>query len=93
MNPADYEHHLKTTSEMLAYVASAERAAGAAAWLGDISFIQNNWSLLKLVTYFMDHKEINLGSIRINSQDYEQWDYHNPGLEDELAGKTQGQEN
>jgi hypothetical protein len=87
LDPADYDHHLKTTSEMLAFVAAGRRPA-VFAYFGDISFINNDWSLLKLVTYCMDHKGVDLEYIKINSGDYEQWDYRNPELEAELAGRT-----
>jgi hypothetical protein len=35
----------------------------------------------------MDHKQIKIDYIKINSQDYERWDYRNPELEAELAGR------
>jgi hypothetical protein len=84
-DPADYEHHLKTTSELLSFVGATRR--NFVAFLGDISFSLDNWSLMKLMTYLLDNHSIRLGNIRINSQDFEQWEYLNPELESELAGK------
>jgi hypothetical protein len=36
----------------------------------------------------MDASGIDIGAIRINSIQYEQWDYHYPKLEAELAGRS-----
>jgi hypothetical protein len=70
---------------MLAWVAAAQNTN--IAFVGDISFYNKDWSLFKLLIYLMDHKQIKIDYIKINSQDYERWDYRNPELEAELAGR------
>jgi hypothetical protein len=84
LDPTDYENHIETTSEMLSYIAAAQRSVVAI--MGDISFTLKNWPLLKLATRILDHEPIDIDAIRIDANDYERWDYHNPTLETELAG-------
>jgi hypothetical protein len=83
LNPLDYEHRVETTSEMLTYVGASWSLTYA--FMGDLEDTTNNWPLLKIATRILDKKEITLSNVRINSKEFEQWDYVNPELDAELA--------
>jgi hypothetical protein len=80
---ADYESRVATTSEMLMFVAAARRSR--VAYLGKMEFWVKSWPLTKLGTHLLDQRSVDLDGIRVNANDYEQWDYLNPELEAELA--------
>jgi hypothetical protein len=83
LDPLEYEHHVETTSELLSYIGAAQSTVFG--FLGDIDSVTKNWPLLKLTTCILDREPIDIDAIRINSNDYEQWDYRNTKLEAELA--------
>jgi hypothetical protein len=84
LDPADYESKVATTSEMLMLVAAARRSR--VAYLGNMEFWLKSWPLTKFATHLLDQRSVDLDAIRVNANDYEQWDYLNPELEAELAG-------
>jgi hypothetical protein len=53
--------------------------------IGDIGWASNNYPLLKLVIKFMDDRSINVGDIRFNANDDEEWDYLNGSFDAEIG--------
>ena len=83
LDPLDYEHRVETTSELLSYVGATWTSIFG--FMGDIEETMKNWPLLKVATRVLDKAGIEVEKIRINADDYEQWDYINPELDAELA--------
>jgi len=84
LDPQDYDHRVETTSEMLEYVAAALRSP--VAFVGNLTLTQQrNVPLLKLTASLLDGEPIKMDAIRINAENWEQWDYRYPRFEAELA--------
>lgn len=81
-NPKDYENGIVTTSEMLHLLASLDKFP--IAYWGDFVWLKDNYPLLKLFIYVADNHEYNLGHIRINADDFEEWDYVNRDYDEEI---------
>jgi hypothetical protein len=82
LDPASYPDHLSTTSELLKYAASSANLS--VGYLGDIGWAMNDFRLMKIMIRMLDHNAIDVGAIRVDSDDYERWDYSNPEFEAEV---------
>ncbi|MCU1267208.1 MAG: divergent domain protein [Acidobacteria bacterium] len=81
-NPDDYSNKVTTTSEVLHYIAAM--ANGRIGVFDDFfDPAKQNYPLLKLV-FAASKAEFDLNSLRINVDDYEEWDYLNPAFNDKL---------
>lgn len=85
LDPADYPDHLKSTSELLKFVAGSHRTH--IAFIGDTSWQANDFRLLKVMMRLLDNKPVDLSAIRINVDDPEEWDYSNPAFESEIGAR------
>jgi hypothetical protein len=83
LDPAEYASGITSTSELLRFLASLMNA-GQVAYFGDIAWCKDNYSLLKLWADLMDHARIDIKRLRINAEDYEEWDYVNPVVDLEI---------
>jgi hypothetical protein len=85
LDPSEYPTRITSTSELLRFLASLVNAGHLHyAYLGDATWYNDDYSLLKLWSYFMDNERIDIDSLRINSEDYEEWDYVNPVVDLEI---------
>jgi hypothetical protein len=80
--PQDYPDRIETTSELLEYAAALLNSelivdAGDPFWI-------TRYSWIKFMTRFMEDKGIDLGRIRVNESDPEEWDFVNTELDYEL---------
>jgi hypothetical protein len=85
LDPADYPDHLKTTSELLKFVAGSHRTH--IGFIGDTSWQANDFRLLKVIMQLLDNESVDLSAIRINVDDPEEWDYSNPVFESEIGAR------
>jgi hypothetical protein len=83
LDPSTYASGIGSTSDMLRYAASFANVEPLAN-MGDPTWLDENYSLLKLWADFIDNGKIELGRLRINAEDYEEWDYQNPKLDLEI---------
>jgi hypothetical protein len=83
-DPADYDEHVRTTSEMLLYVASYFNA-GVVSFAGDARWYANNYALMKLTIKTMDERSLKIQDIRFNTNDPEEWDYLNGAFDVEVS--------
>lgn len=81
--PLDYPGQLSTTSELLAFLSAFTSASVVN--FGRLDAMAPNRALMKLLLDLLDTQSWVIGRIRINADDYEEWDYHNPSAEAELA--------
>lgn len=81
----DYPGKFETTSELLEYVAAIINS-GPVTFIGDPYWIPRH-SWVKFLVNLLDHHEVGLGKIRVNTEDPEEWDFENTGLDYELGGK------
>ena len=84
LDPADYHEHLSITSEMMRYIASSARLSFA--FVGDLGWAINNFRITKLLISISDRDPIDPAIIRINANDFEEWDYLNSKFEAETIG-------
>lgn len=80
-DPARYPDKLTSTSEALWLLASLSRSAIAS--VGDMNFIRENFALWKMMIDAMDG-HVSPAAIRVNVNDFEEWDYSCPRLEEEV---------
>ena len=83
LDPLEYPSGISTTSESLRFLASFVNAEGAA-YFGDVTWYNDNYSLLKVWTDLIDHGTVEIDRLRINAEDYEEWDYVNPRVDLEI---------
>ncbi len=83
LDPKHYEHEVQTTSEVLAYIGAAR--ALEVGFMGNIEDTLKHFSLFKIAVEILDKTGIKLQNLRINSKDFEEWDYRNPAIEAELS--------
>jgi hypothetical protein len=83
LDPLEYPSGISTTSESLRFLASFVNAEGTAI-AGDVIWYKDNYSLLKVWVDLIDHGTIEIGRLRINAEDYEEWDYLNPRVDLEI---------
>jgi len=86
-DPATYASGMSSTSDVLRFLASI-RNSGSVAYLGDVTWYNKNYSLLKLWADLLDHGNIDIDRLRINAEDYEEWDYLNPVVDLEVKKVT-----
>jgi hypothetical protein len=84
LDPSVYASGLNSTSDMLRFLASYANASGPFAYFGDANWYDGNYALLKLWADLIDHRKIDLERIRINAENYEEWDYLNPVVDLEI---------
>lgn len=85
LDPADYPDHLKSTSELLNFIAASFRTR--IGYFGDVSWVANDFRLMKVMMRLLDHEPIDLAAVRINVGDCEEWDYSNPSFEGEIGAR------
>jgi hypothetical protein len=83
LDPSEFPSGITSTSELLRFLASVVNAHGVA-YFGNATWYNDNYSLLKLWADLMDHRKIDFERLRINAEDYEEWDYANPALDLEV---------
>lgn len=81
-NISDYEEELKTTSELLRFIPSI--SVLPLAYIGNFVWLEDNYPLMKLIIDIADNRGILVDNIRINVDDYEEWDYINKALDEEV---------
>lgn len=87
MNLSDYPDGISTTSEMLVLLSGLLSAHFA---FFDDSFwmrLEKNYPLMKLFVDFLDKRAIFFNRLRINVDDYDEWDYVNVSFDDEVEIK------
>jgi hypothetical protein len=83
VDPLQYASGINPTSELLRFAASIVNT-GDIAHLGDITWYDTNYSLLKLFVDILDYGRLEIDRIRINAEDYEEWDYVNSRVDLEI---------
>jgi hypothetical protein len=83
LDPLTYVSGITSTSELMRFLASYMNA-GHVKYFGDAAWYNDNYSLLKLWADFADHRKIEIARVRINADDYEEWDYVNPSVDLEI---------
>lgn len=73
--PEEYPDKLQRTSELLLFLNALRRQNFLTF---DISTVNHHYGLAKLFLDILDREPISLGKVRINVEDYEDWDYLNP---------------
>jgi hypothetical protein len=59
------------------------------AYFGDVfAWGKDNFRLMKIMVSIMDKDPIDLERIKINANDFEEWDYLNPDFESEALGRV-----
>jgi len=81
-NPGDYPDKLHTTSELLTFL-SVITGSQLVIW-DDIDFITSHYPLFKLALEVLDRNGWRPSHIRVNVEDYEEWDYINPAADTEV---------
>jgi len=81
-DPADYPDHVTTTSEVLAYTAAKLTSFIA---VSNLDWIANNYPLMKLTAYAMDHQATPMDQFRVNVADAEEWDFVYPAFDTEIG--------
>jgi len=82
ISPDEYPDKLRRTSELLLFLNVLQR--GNILLTYDISTVNHYYPLAKLMLNILDREAINLGKVRINADDYEEWDYLNPQADLEI---------
>jgi hypothetical protein len=80
--PSEYPDKAGSTSELLMLLTAVLRSEFAIA--GNIETILNSYPLSKLFIELMDSKTVDLGRVRVNAADVEEWDYVNPAADEEF---------
>jgi hypothetical protein len=83
LDPSEFASGITSTSEVLRFLASLVNTHGVA-YFGNATWYNDNYSLLKLWAGLMDHRKIDFDRLRINAEDYEEWDYVNPAVDLEI---------
>jgi hypothetical protein len=83
LDPSEFASGITSTSEVLRFLASLVNTHGVA-YFGNATWYNDNYSLLKLWADLMDHRKIDFDRLRINAEDYEEWDYVNPAVDLEI---------
>lgn len=87
MNLSDYPDRISTTSEMLVLLSGLLSAHFV---FSDDSFwlrLEKNYPLTKLFVDFLDNRAFFFNRLRINVDDYDEWDYVNVSFDDEVEIK------
>lgn len=90
LDPAEYTSGITSTSEVLRFLASFVNTESVA-YFGDATWYDDDYSLLKLWADLVDNGKIEIDRLRINAEDYEEWDYINPVVDLEIK-KAEKQE-
>lgn len=80
LDPSDYGSGITSTSELLRFLASFANV-GPVAFFGDAAWYNDDYSLLKVWADLIDHHRIDIDRVRINAEDYEEWDYLNSAVD------------
>jgi len=88
LDPLTYVSGITSTSELLRFLSSYVNS-GRVAYFGDATWYNDNYSLLKLWADFIDHGKIEIDRLRINAEDYEEWDYVNPVVDLEIKNSKE----
>jgi hypothetical protein len=81
-NPGDYPEKLRRTSELLAFAGTLQDHTFSVV---DLELIHSFYPLFKLWHQIMDKHSWTLSNVRVNIQDPEDWDYHNPDADREIG--------
>jgi hypothetical protein len=76
ISPDEYPEKLQRTSELLLFLNVLKHPNILLTY--DISTVNQHYGLAKLFVDILDGTPLSLGKIRINTADYEEWDYLNP---------------
>jgi hypothetical protein len=85
-DPKEYDNKVGSTSEALTYACAL--AGSPLAFVGDIAWQSDNFSLLKLTCFILDRKALDFARFRILEDDPEVWDFRYPELEAEVEGRV-----
>jgi hypothetical protein len=77
----DYPEKLRRTSEILQFVVALQSINFVNI---DLDECKTFYPMMKLQLDLLDHKAPQFGDFRINTEDYEEWDYINPQADAEL---------
>jgi hypothetical protein len=83
INPSDYPERVHTTSDLLRYIASL--LVMVVGNMGLLEWYADNYPLIKLIVEFVDEGTFDMDRIRINIKDYEEWDYDNGSVDEEVG--------
>jgi hypothetical protein len=83
-DPAEYDTKVRSSSEALTYACAL--AAHRVAFVGDLAWQVDNFSLLKLTCFILDGHGLDFERFRFLEEDPETWDFRYPELETEVAG-------
>jgi hypothetical protein len=89
LDPADYPDHLARTSELFTWIAGwyGQPPVG---YVGNVNWLNANPRLLRIFAFILDHGKVDFRAIRVDANDYEQWDYSYPSLEEEILARSKG---
>ena len=82
ISPDEYPEKLQRTSELLLFLNVLQHPNILLTY--DISTVNRYYPLAKLMLDILDREPLSLGKVRINADDYEEWDYLNPQADLEL---------
>jgi hypothetical protein len=78
--PQDYPDKLKTTSEILQYFSALCDAHRTIVDIGDPLYV-TDYSWIKFYCHFVDTRSIDLGRLKTNTADPEEWDFIYPEVD------------
>jgi hypothetical protein len=78
----DYDDNIETMSELFQFIAAISEFSTAN--FGNLVWLFGNYPLMKLITDIVEHRAVRLERIRINANDYEEWDYINKKYDQEV---------
>jgi hypothetical protein len=80
LDPAEYEHHLEITSEVLEFLSAIPQAPVLDLKL---HWYSGNQKLHKIIWDLLDHKAADWDKLRVAVDDDEEWDYQNLAFDHE----------
>lgn len=83
LEPAAFPLHLTTTSELLEFIAALDHVD--CAFLGDAEWFLHDTRKMKLLMQLLEDKCLDLGAIRLDMADGENWNFLNPAFDAEMG--------
>lgn len=81
-DPADYPNKVRTTSELLTFISAA--STSPIAQCKDLECITSYYPLHKCYLDILDNEKVSPSNVRVNVEDYEEYDYINNDVDVEL---------